>query len=135
MDFNSIVNQVVSFNTRAPAVLGDAFTRVTVKSLLDADDARRYIDPVALHVNVFPLVHAADPSIPDDSSKYMYLKIQYETGETTAIGVPWIDPDSLTIVTPGTGIVTLKDFAPGDIPRLRNALLANNFTNFTVELG
>jgi len=135
MDFNSIVNQVVSFNTRAPAVLGDVFTRVTVKSLLDAEDARRYIDPVATHVNVFPLVHIADPTVPDDSNKYMYLKIQFETGEVTALGVPWIDPDSLTIVTPGTAIVTLTDFSPDDIPRLRNALLANNFTGFTVEMG
>lgn len=119
------------FTTYAPTVLG-TFRNVRAVGVVDHNGAQQYIDPAAAHANVYGSLPAN--SAPDDHTRYFYLVVTQTNGLRTAIGLPWIDGSSVQLKERGRAIVTLEDFGPEDMSRLRMALASNNFTVGNIEL-
>lgn len=122
------INKIVSFNVY-PTFLGTIFDNVKVLGIMDAGSVTPWIDPVSMHANVVPTL--PDPKPPRFNS-YLYAKLELSNGTITAIGLPWINgavvthdgqPIKIVVNTP-----TTEDFA-----RLRNLLLLNNYTDFSIE--
>lgn len=87
---------VISFEVYPLAILGNNFKNVTVDAVLSANTVSILgFDFAATHAMVYP---SLPPGTPDDGTQYDYLRIIFESGEPTYIGIPWIRPDTLTKV-------------------------------------
>lgn len=127
-----LIGKVISFTTRAPSLLGTNFNRVKVLAILDRDTALNYRDVTSTHLNIYPTIHAIDPTFPPESNDYHYIKIQYEDGRVDTLGWLWLDTNSVVEVTTATCTVHVDNITLGDIPRIRNALLSIGIGNFHI---
>ncbi len=119
------INSTVSFEVYPAAVLGTGFNNAKVVGVVQAAQARyANIDPVALHANVFGTLPAGTPNKYDS---YLYVILQLTSGQTTAIGLPWIKPETLKQVTTRKMQLIIPDISPEDEPRVLKALSANGF--------
>lgn len=126
-----LAESVVNFNTYAPDLLGNNFQRVQIKGFLDHKSAFQYIDVPAKHANVFPYL---PPGTPNDFTKYLYVKVQFPNGKEDVLGVPWINQSTLQVVEETTFLITIRGKQPSDEAAIRTMLLANQHTDFTIEL-
>ena len=127
-----LIGKVVNFTTRAPSLLGATFNRVKILAILDRDTAMNFRDVTSTHLNVYPTIHAADPTFPANATDYMYIKIQYEDGRVDALGWAWIDENSVVEVTSASATVHVDNITLDDIPRIRNALLSIGIGSFNI---
>lgn len=121
----------ISFEVYPAAIVGARFTDVKVLAHLDKDSARQWIDPEALHVNVYPTLPTGTP---DDPDQYQFLKLKHPNGKISVIGIPWIREETLQISTKGTLTLTVKEVDPADMQRIVQALSANGYQADTVSL-
>ena len=132
---SSYIGKTVSFNTRVPGVLGTSFANVRVDALLDHRTASLFRDAAATHANVYPTVHAIDPTVPDDYTKYLYIKFTDSNGVEDCLGIPWIDPGSVVEINS----VALNAYMTGPgvtldrINDIKNALLSIGITNVVIS--
>lgn len=119
------------FITYAPSVLG-SFKNVRVTGIVDYRGAQQFIDPAAYHANVFSTLPSN--SAPDDHTRYYYLVVVQPNGARTAVGLPWIDGASVTLKERGRAIVTVEDFGPDQMERLKRALVSNGFDQISIAL-
>ena len=127
-----LYGKTVSFSSRAPSIIGDSFQLVRIIGILDHDSARAYRDPIATHISVYPTINAIDPTIPNDATKYPYIKIQYQNGDFDALGWPWIDNLSIVVHDTTNAQVDITDIDMADLPKIRDALLSVGITNFKI---
>lgn len=88
------IGSVASFELYPAPILGSVFKDVTVLAVLDQDTANFWIDTVAMHTNVYPMLPAGTPNNPN---QYHYLKVRHSNGEVSIIGMPWIKPHTVVI--------------------------------------
>lgn len=125
------LNATVSFDVFPSAVLGSGFTRVKVMAILDADTAKHWIDPIAMHINVFPTLPNGTPN---DAYGYMYAKIRLQNGKDTCVGLPWIREETIVEHVRGTMVITLEDITIAEQTRAVEALSANGLKATRVEI-
>lgn len=131
MDITSaLIGQTVDMSVYAPAILGSNFQNVKVLGILDYRSVFAFIDPVSLHANVYP---SLPPGVPNDFSKYLYLKIEFSNGNTTCLGLPWINAGTIQVVTNFVFTVTVNGRNADDYNVIRDALIGNGITSFTIE--
>lgn len=112
------------------AILGATINRAKLVGFIDADAARQWIDPAALHANVYGTLPVG---VPNDHRKYYYAKFILENGTVMVLGLPWIE--SFTVHTESTIVVTITGIDPVvDIGRVRAMCLANGFNTFNVDI-
>lgn len=120
----------VSFEVYPAQILGTGFHNAKVMGIIDADTARRWIDPVAMHAAVYP-------TLPEGSinqyDQYLYLKLLLANGQTTAIGLPWIRDDSYVVNEARRLQFIIENVTADDEPRIRRALSANGFEAIQVK--
>lgn len=126
------IRQVYDFDMYAPAVLGASYKGATVLAIMDRETAAKEIDPMAVHVSVYPYLPAGTPN---DPSAYDYIKIKTTAGITTILGIPWIKADTVTTVESRTITAKITGVAAGDLPRVRNALIQNGFTGIELTIS
>lgn len=119
-----VFGNTLSFEVYPAAVLGARFDNVKVMGVFDKDTARMWIDPDAMHVNVYPTL---PESTPDDPSQYQFVKLKHSNGHITILGVPWIREDTIEISQRGTLTLSVKDVGPVDKDRIVRALAANGY--------
>lgn len=119
------------FTTFSPAIFGN-FNNVLVNAITDYRMAFKYIDVAARHVDVFGYLPPG--TAPNDFTKYPYLIITTPNGNTTALGLPWIQEGSVMLRGRSRIRVTIEDVGPDDIEKVREALSSNNFTVSEVTL-
>ncbi len=124
------IGKTVNFQLYPAAILGSGYSRVKVVGILDADTARHWIDPVALHVNVYPTLPAG---IPNNYNEYLYAKIKLPNGTFTCVGLPWIREESIEEITSQTMVITIEDVAVNQQQVIIDALSANGITVNKVE--
>lgn len=129
---HTLIGKVVTFTTRAPSLLGASFNRVKVLGILDRDTALNYRDVTATHINLYPTIHALDPTFPPNATDYLYIKIQYEDGRVDVLGWLWLDTNSIVEITSASATVKVDNITLADIPRIRNALLSIGIGSFTI---
>lgn len=120
----------VSFEFHSAAMLGTGYKNAKLLAILDADTARQFIDPVAMHANVYPTL---PPSTPDRYDGYHYLKLRLANGSIDVVGIPWIKDETFVEVTTKSMRLTVENVAPADQNKVIEALSANGFTAVKVE--
>ena len=125
------MGDVVSFDVFPTAILGTSFKRVKVVGILDMDSAKQWIDPVALHVNVFPTLPSGTPNDPSD---YYYVKIKMIDGQVTCLGLPWIREESIVVHENSTIKLTIESVGVDDVEKIVRALAANGYAAIDVKL-
>lgn len=111
-------------STYIPHLLG-TFEDVRVDGIVDISVASNYIDPHALHANVFGAIPSG--KIIDNPSKYFYVLLTLPNGTKTALGLPWIQEDTVEKKEYYTAQIFVEDVSPDDYERLRRALVSNGF--------
>lgn len=127
---NITLNSVVSFELYAESILGINRRNVKILGILDAQDASRYIEPVTMHAAVYA---SLPDDTPNDFSAYPYLKIKLESGETEAIGLPWIRDESYEEIALSDLQLRLNNISPSRRADLMNLLAANGFNAVDVK--
>lgn len=126
------IRGVYNFDVYPAVLLGTDFKNVTVLALMDFETANKEIDARARHVNFYPYLPAGTPNNP---AAYDYIKIKTTAGNTTILGVAWINLDTVVEVESRTASVTIKDVTASDVPRIKQALAQNGFNNVTINIS
>lgn len=126
------LKQVYSFDVYPISVLGNNFKNVTVVGLLDQEQANKEIDTQAIHVQVYPMLPAGTPNRADG---YDYVKIKFPSGETTILGLAWINVDSIKTIQNSTITAKITGVTPGDVKRVRDALVQNGFNTLEISVS
>ena len=72
--------------------------------------------------------------MPNDSSQYLYLKIQLPSEQTTIIGKPWIDSQSITKHSKSRIKFIIEDVDTEDINKINLLLSANGYNAINWEI-
>jgi hypothetical protein len=124
-----VLNSLVNFSQYAPAIIGQGYQGAKILAILDADSANAYINTATVHASVFPFLPAGTPN---DPTGYPYLKIKTASGQTTAVGLPWIQDDSFVVQTAAKLTIVIDSVSPADQNNITAMLAALNITNFTI---
>lgn len=126
------ISDVVTFDVYPSSLLGTQFRQCTILSIWDYDTTRAMgFDPDAMHVKVFDTLPVGTPN---DPTKYQWLKIKLTSGETTAIGVPWIKADTIKINTTSTITVVYTGVSPDDVAKIRIMNANNGYNAFSIDI-
>lgn len=125
------IESVYDFSTFASSILG-TFKGVRVKGVVDHRLAYNFIDPAAMHANVYGSLPSDE--VPDDFRKYQYLIVEMPNDETTAIGLPWINRSSIELRQRNRIHLTIEDVGTEDLSKVKRALESNGFTVSDIEL-
>lgn len=125
------IGHAYDFNTYAQALLG-TFKNVTVVGIANHQTAQQYIDVAAKHAQVIGSVPEGE--ISGDFRKYYYLIVQYSNGQTTALGLPWIRSDSISLKGTLDAVIRLSDVKADDYTDIKRALSAAGFNVTSVEI-
>lgn len=120
---NVNLGDLISFRTHSDGILGTNFTNCRIVALLDADDARQHINVDSYHLGVYPYLPQGTPNNP---SEYMFAKIKFADGKTTAVGLPWINVDSITKIESRELTLKFKTTSDADLDGILKVLRSNN---------
>lgn len=118
------LNAIVSFELYASSVLGSGYQGAKILAILDADSAFAYIDPPAMHANVYSSLPAGTPDAYDG---YNYLKLKLASGQVTAIGIPWIKDETFAVSSTRKMQITIDNVSPADQNKVLLALSGAGF--------
>jgi hypothetical protein len=122
--------KTVRFNTLAPNVLGANRDNVTIVAAdLDLDTAVLISDVKAKHNQVKNYL----TSLPQSAGSYSYVKLRYGNGKVEVLGVPWIDINSIEVITDRKLVVTVGSVSDTTEQLVRQALLQNGITDFKID--
>jgi len=125
------IGDVVNFSVYPSSIIGTSFQRVKVKAFLDADSARAYLDPTAMHLAVFPTL---PPGVPNDPDKYPWVKLELENGKITVVGLPWIDEITVEVQSSTQLQIVVSEITAADVARVRQALVAAGFNKLAFTM-
>lgn len=128
---NLVLSSIMSFEVFPFSVLGTNFKNVKILAIFDRDTAELAgMDTRAQHALMYPFLPS---TVPNDPSKYNYVKIRMPSGETQILGMAWIDEASLEIVNLGKFVVELDNISSSDQSKILEALSANNLIVSKIE--
>ena len=131
-DLNLQIRSVYNFEVYPVPILGNNFKGVTVLALMDRETAAKEMDPQAMHINVYPYLPAGTPN---DPNGYDYVKIKTTANIVTILGLAWIKPESVQLVSSQTVTVKIGNVSANDIPRIRNALVQNGYNALDLSIS
>ena len=131
MDSAFVVNGKYSFEVFPVQILGNDFKNVTVLGIVHPSIAQNFLDIEASHIQVYPFL---PDGTPDDARGYEYVMLRTLSGETTVLGLPWINTDTIVNVESGTIVVEIVNVTSQDIQRVSDALIANGFNAFNIKM-
>lgn len=123
------LNKTISFNTRAPGVLGARIENVTVTAILDYQIAAMLTDINAQHARV----KSAIPDLPEQAGAYNYARLVFRNGSDYIIGIPWIDANSIEVIGERSLFITIPRITDAMERVVRQALLQNGVDNFDIS--
>lgn len=126
-----IVNGKYSFEVFPVAILGNDFKNVTIMGIVNPSIAQSFLDIEASHVQMYPYLPSGTP---DNARGYDYVMLKTLSGETTVLGLPWINQTTIVSVESGTMLVEIIEVTSQDIQRVSDALIANGFHKFNISM-
>lgn len=115
---------VISFEVYPSAQYGNNFQSVTLLGTFTAAIARKLgFDYIAANQNVYQSLPAGTPI---DPTQYNYFEIQYPSGETEILGIPWIREGTLSINQGKRLTVVIDNIDETVKDRVIAAILAQN---------
>lgn len=122
--------KTVRFNTLAPNVLGANRDNVTIVAAdMDLDTAQLISDVKAKHSQVKNYL----TTLPQSAGSYSYVKLRYGNGTVEVLGVPWIDLNTIEVITDRKLVITVSKVSDTTEQRVREALLQNGIKDFTID--
>ena len=126
------IGQAYSFDLYASAVLGAGYTNATVDAILSPSMASRDIDIQAVHVSVYADLPSGTPN---DPTQYNYVRFITSAGNPITLGIPWIKASTIALAAAQTITATIANVGPADMARINNALIANGYTAFQLNIS
>lgn len=123
------IGKVYTFNTKSPVFLGAKHERVKLKSILDADTARKFAPIDQLHAQVYPTMPAGTPREIDAS---MYYVFEAPNRSQVVLSALWIEESSIEVIEHVDITVRMPQSSIGDIEKVRIALTASGFKDFQI---
>lgn len=124
------LGSVVTFELWPSMIIGNKFEHVKIEGILNFDDANKYIDVAAMHVQVYPTLPGGTPNNP---KSYYYLKLRLLSGDATVIGIPWIKEDTFTLISSTSIRFTIPNISHDDEQIIRAQLGAIGYSLVDVE--
>ena len=122
--------KTVRFNTLAPNILGANRDNVTIVAAdLDLDTAALLSDVKAKHNQVRNYI----TTLPQSAGSYSYVKLRYGNGQVEVLGVPWIDQNTIEVITDRKLTVEVGSVSDSTEQLVREALLQNGITDFKIS--
>ena len=131
MSYPFELKKVYNFDVYPSTILGDDFKNVTILSIMDYESALQLADVAAIHVNVYPYLPTG---LPDDPSQYDYVRIRTASGQTTILGISWINLDTVELVESRRMMIKIDGVSSSDIERVRLALVQNGYNNIEINI-
>lgn len=126
---NLVIGKSFDIRLRAPAILGDGYSKARVMAILDYSTAAMLEDVAALHQQAYPELPSGTPF---DPGLLIYIKLMTTAGNVIVIAQDWIAAEP-TDVEYATLVVTITNTDVSRIPALRAILHGNNFPSFQIE--
>ena len=127
------IGSVVSFETYAPAILGNKYKNCRVVSHLDAEDARALgSDVMARHASIYPSLPSGTPNTP---SGYKFVKVKLVSGGVDYLGVPWIRQETIESQLLNRITVVLENNVGfNDVQKIQDILSAADYSGFKITI-
>lgn len=132
MSYPFELKKVYNFDVYPSTILGDDFRNVTILSIMDYESALQLADVAAIHVNVYPYLPTG---LPDDPSQYDYVRIRTASGQSTILGISWINLDTVELVESRRMTIKIDGVGSSDIERVRLALVQNGYNNIEISIS
>ena len=123
------IGKSYTFLTNAPSVLGAEVKNAKLLAIFDYSTAITYEGIDLKFRTIYPLLPAGTP---DDPSSCIYYRFLSESGEKIIVADQWIIESSVEVVEHITFKVTFEDASLSDISRVRDAVNALGFTNYSI---
>lgn len=128
-----VIKSVVSFSVYPTAVLNSKFSNVKVLGIIDASIARALGTGVnELHANVFSSLPSGTPNDPD---AYLYVRIEFPSGQTQILGLPWIKESSIVVSDYTVINAKIAGVTPADWDQILALLGANGYNQVELSAG
>jgi len=127
---NLELGKTYTFNTRAPAILGASIVNAKLIGSIDYDSALAYDNIDLKYRTIYPLLPVGTPDKPTSSVYYRFLT---QSGEKIVLADQWIDEATIELVDHINFKVTISQASISDMSRVRDAMLALGYTNFTID--
>ena len=124
------IGKVYRFNTRAPALLGAIINNAKLKAVMDYQTALGYENIELKFRKIYPLLPSGTP---DDAGSCIYYRFESESGPNIILADQWIEESTIEVIEHINFQVTFNDCSIPDIARVRNAINALGYTNFTIR--
>lgn len=118
-----------SFNTKSPVFLGASIERAKLKSIVDADTARRFAPIDQLHAQIYPTLPTGTPNDVNASTYYIFEGMNKST---IVFSEDWIVESSIEVIEHIEIVVTVPRASLSDIQKVRTALSAANIKDFAI---
>lgn len=88
------IKGIYNFSTKASAILGNQFTNMRVKGIIDFEEAVKYRDVATLHATVKPSI----PGIVDDVKDLTFVLFETIDGDDLLLAKEYINAESIVQV-------------------------------------
>lgn len=127
---NLTIGTTYTFNTLAPSILGAVIQQAKLVSILDYGTAKQYDTIDLKYRSVYPLLPVGTPNQPDSTIYYRFVS---QSGEYIILAEQWIDESSIETIEFVNIQVLFQQASLSDVQRIRNALNALGYSNYTIK--
>ena len=126
---NLSIGKTYTFNTASPVFLGAVIEKAKLKSIVDADTARRFSAIDQMYAQVYPSLPAGTPNDVNGTTYYLFEGLNKSL---IVMAEQWIVESSLEIVQHVSINVSIPQASLSDVERVRAALTAADIQNFSI---
>lgn len=126
------IGKTYSFSPYAPELLGNDFQNVVVMGIMDRESANTYIDTVAWHKSIYPML---PPTTPNDPDAFSYALFRTSTGAKTCMALAWIKEETVQLIEARTITVKIGNVGAVDMERIRHILVAGNYNSVEMTIA
>lgn len=127
---STLNKKTVSFKLYPSSIITNDFTNCVVLGVVSVD-AVTQINPAEMHVIVYPTLPSGAVN---DYAGYDYVLVKLASGLVTAVGVPWIIPDTVTVVDGIKIVVTINNQNLDFAGTVRKILVSNEIVDFQISV-
>lgn len=127
--YNFAIRKVYTFNTLAPSLLGVTIKNATMVGMTDYSTAKLSENIDLKFRQIYPLLPPGTPNIPEACTYWHFIS---ESGEKIILANIWIDETTVEIVEHVNLKIILNEASLKDIQRIRDAMNALGYINYTI---
>lgn len=127
---NLTLGTTYTFNTLAPSILGAIIENAKLISVMDYESAKHFDTIDLKYRSIYPLLPAGTPDQPESTIYYRFVS---ESNEPIIIAESWIDESSMVSVDFVNIQIIIQQTNLSEVTRIRNALNALGYSNYTIK--